>query len=135
MNAPRGSVLLADDEEKILKRLGRALRDEGHEVVEASRVAFAEAPADFPERLSDALLVKTEEEDEPNRALAAPSSASAWALCSRVVVVPRCAWTGDATIGVCGGYTRKTPDAPRVRRRQNPDTSARRHGRSFCLGP
>src|SRR3954462_5754688 len=32
----RGSILLADDEEKILKRLGRALREEGHEVVEAS---------------------------------------------------------------------------------------------------
>ena len=26
--AIRGSILLADDEEKILKRLGRALRDE-----------------------------------------------------------------------------------------------------------
>ena len=32
----RGSILLADDEEKILKRLGRALRDEGHEVVETT---------------------------------------------------------------------------------------------------
>jgi DNA-binding NtrC family response regulator len=28
-----GSILLADDEEKILKTLGRALRDEGHDVV------------------------------------------------------------------------------------------------------
>ena len=36
MNGSRGSILLADDEEKILKRLGRALRDEGHEVIEAS---------------------------------------------------------------------------------------------------
>ena len=36
MTGPRGSILLADDEEKILKRLGRALRDEGHEVIEAS---------------------------------------------------------------------------------------------------
>ena len=35
-SAFRGSILLADDEEKILKRLGRALRDEGHEVVEAA---------------------------------------------------------------------------------------------------
>jgi two-component system, NtrC family, response regulator AtoC len=34
--AIRGSILLADDEEKILKRLGRALRDEGHDVVEAA---------------------------------------------------------------------------------------------------
>jgi DNA-binding NtrC family response regulator len=32
MSAP-GSVLLVDDEEKILKTLGRALRDEGHECV------------------------------------------------------------------------------------------------------
>jgi DNA-binding NtrC family response regulator len=30
---PPGSILLADDEEKILKTLGRALRDEGHDVV------------------------------------------------------------------------------------------------------
>jgi DNA-binding NtrC family response regulator len=30
----RGSVLLVDDEEKILKTLGRALRDAGHEVVD-----------------------------------------------------------------------------------------------------
>jgi DNA-binding NtrC family response regulator len=36
MNGPRGAVLLVDDEEKILKRLGRALRDEGHDVVEAA---------------------------------------------------------------------------------------------------
>ena len=32
---PRGSVLLADDEEKIRRRLGRALTDDGHDVVEA----------------------------------------------------------------------------------------------------
>ena len=31
-----GSILLADDEEKILKTLGRALRDDGHEVITAS---------------------------------------------------------------------------------------------------
>jgi DNA-binding NtrC family response regulator len=30
---PPGSILLADDEEKILKTLGRALREEGHDVV------------------------------------------------------------------------------------------------------
>ena len=30
-----GSVLLVDDEEKILKTLGRALRSEGHRVVKA----------------------------------------------------------------------------------------------------
>jgi DNA-binding NtrC family response regulator len=38
----RGSILLADDEEKILKRLGRALRDEGHDVVEASSARDAQ---------------------------------------------------------------------------------------------
>jgi DNA-binding NtrC family response regulator len=32
-----GSILLVDDEEKILKTLGRALREAGHEVVEATR--------------------------------------------------------------------------------------------------
>jgi DNA-binding NtrC family response regulator len=31
-----GSILLVDDEEKILKTIGRALRDDGHEVVTAS---------------------------------------------------------------------------------------------------
>ena len=31
---PRGSILLVDDEEGILKTLGRALRDDGHEVVD-----------------------------------------------------------------------------------------------------
>ena len=36
MSATRGAILLVDDEEKILKRLGRALRDEGHEVAEAA---------------------------------------------------------------------------------------------------
>ncbi|MBP1634394.1 MAG: zraR 3 [Acidobacteria bacterium] len=35
--AARGSILLVDDEEKILRALGRALRQEGHEVVEANR--------------------------------------------------------------------------------------------------
>jgi DNA-binding NtrC family response regulator len=37
-----GAILLVDDEEKILKRLGRALRDEGHEVVEATSVRDAQ---------------------------------------------------------------------------------------------
>jgi two-component system, NtrC family, response regulator AtoC len=32
----RGSILVVDDEEKILRALARALRDEGHEVTEAS---------------------------------------------------------------------------------------------------
>ncbi len=37
MMTPAGRVLLVDDEEKILKTLGRALRDEGHLVTTASR--------------------------------------------------------------------------------------------------
>jgi DNA-binding NtrC family response regulator len=32
----RGSILLVDDEEKILRALGRALRDSGHEIVETT---------------------------------------------------------------------------------------------------
>jgi DNA-binding NtrC family response regulator len=38
----RGSILLVDDEEKILKALGRALRDAGHEVVETTRARAAQ---------------------------------------------------------------------------------------------
>jgi DNA-binding NtrC family response regulator len=55
MNAPRGSILLADDEEKILKRLGRALRDEGHDVVEASNAR--EAQRHLAERPFDLFVV------------------------------------------------------------------------------
>jgi DNA-binding NtrC family response regulator len=42
MLSTRGAILLVDDEEKILKRLGRALRDQGHEVVEATSVREAQ---------------------------------------------------------------------------------------------
>ena len=42
MSSIHGSILLADDEEKILKRLGRALRDEGHEVVETTSARAAQ---------------------------------------------------------------------------------------------
>ena len=41
MSSPRGSILLVDDEEKILKALGRALREAGHEVVETTRARDA----------------------------------------------------------------------------------------------
>jgi DNA-binding NtrC family response regulator len=41
MSGVRGAILLVDDEEKILKRLGRALRDEGHDVAEASNARDA----------------------------------------------------------------------------------------------
>src|SRR5580704_3854839 len=36
MTSLRGTILLVDDEEKILKALGRALRDDGHDVVETA---------------------------------------------------------------------------------------------------
>src|SRR5918996_3612102 len=53
--AIRGSILLADDEEKILKRLGRALRDEGHEVLEAADAR--EAQRQLGQRPFDLLVV------------------------------------------------------------------------------
>ena len=55
MNPVHGSILLADDEEKILKRLGRALRDDGHEVVEATTAR--EAQRQLAERAFDLLVV------------------------------------------------------------------------------
>ena len=42
MPVSRGSILLVDDEEKILKALARALRDEGHEVVETTSAKQAQ---------------------------------------------------------------------------------------------
>jgi DNA-binding NtrC family response regulator len=55
MSGPRGAVLLVDDEEKILKRLGRALRDEGHDVVEAG--SAREAQKQLAERPFDLFVV------------------------------------------------------------------------------
>ena len=55
MTSSHGSILLADDEEKILKRLGRALRDEGHEVVEATTIQ--EAQRHLGKRAFDLLVV------------------------------------------------------------------------------
>jgi DNA-binding NtrC family response regulator len=55
MNPVHGSILLADDEEKILKRLGRALRDEGHDVVEATTAR--EAQRHLGERAFDLFVV------------------------------------------------------------------------------
>jgi DNA-binding NtrC family response regulator len=52
---PHGAILLADDEEKILKRLGRALRDEGHDVVEA--MTIQDAQRHLSERSFDLLVV------------------------------------------------------------------------------
>jgi two-component system, NtrC family, response regulator AtoC len=50
-----GSILLADDEEKILKTLGRALRDDGHEVVTAGNAK--EAARCLSERAFDLLVI------------------------------------------------------------------------------
>jgi DNA-binding NtrC family response regulator len=55
MTPSRGSILLADDEEKILKRLGRALREEGHEVVEVTTAR--EAQRHLAERSFDLLVI------------------------------------------------------------------------------
>jgi DNA-binding NtrC family response regulator len=55
MSGPRGTVLLVDDEEKILKRLGRALRDEGHDVVEAG--SAREAQRQLAQRSFDLFVV------------------------------------------------------------------------------
>ena len=50
-----GSILLADDEEKILKTLGRALRDDGHEVTTASNAR--QASQLLSERSFDLLII------------------------------------------------------------------------------
>jgi DNA-binding NtrC family response regulator len=55
MSGPRGTVLLVDDEEKILKRLGRALRDDGHDVVEAG--SGREAQRQLAQRPFDLFVV------------------------------------------------------------------------------
>jgi len=51
----RGSILLVDDEEKILKALGRALRDAGHSVVETTSPRSAQRF--LAERTFDILVV------------------------------------------------------------------------------
>jgi len=51
----RGSILLVDDEEKILKSLGRALRDAGHRVVDTSSPRDAQRM--LAERSFDLLIV------------------------------------------------------------------------------
>jgi len=51
----RGAILLADDEEKLLKHLGRALRGEGHEVIEAA--SAREAQRQLTMRTFDLLVV------------------------------------------------------------------------------
>jgi DNA-binding NtrC family response regulator len=52
---PRGTILLVDDEERILKALGRALREEGHEVV--ATVSPREARRLLSDRAFDLLIV------------------------------------------------------------------------------
>jgi DNA-binding NtrC family response regulator len=51
----RGSILIVDDEEKIRRQLGRALRDEGHETLEAA--SMAEAQRQLEGRPVDVLVV------------------------------------------------------------------------------
>src|SRR5215470_14141969 len=53
--ANRGSILLVDDEEKILKALGRALRGAGHEVIETASPRDAQRL--LAERAFDVMLV------------------------------------------------------------------------------
>src|ERR671938_2435 len=55
MSEIRGSILLVDDEEKILKALGRALRDAGHRV--ADTTSAREAQRLLAERPFDLLIV------------------------------------------------------------------------------
>jgi DNA-binding NtrC family response regulator len=55
MSALRGSILIVDDEEKILKALGRALREEHHEVIETP--CAIEALRLLSERPFDVLIV------------------------------------------------------------------------------
>ena len=55
MSGPHGTVLLVDDEEKILKRLGRALREQGHDVVEAG--SAREAQRQLTQRPFDLFVV------------------------------------------------------------------------------
>jgi DNA-binding NtrC family response regulator len=52
---PGGSILLADDEEKILKTLGRALRDEGHDVITTPSALHAQRL--LSERSLDLLII------------------------------------------------------------------------------
>jgi len=55
MTTHRGSILVVDDEEKILKTLGRALRDDGHEVVDTTSARQAQRL--LGERSFDVFLV------------------------------------------------------------------------------
>src|SRR4249920_1139427 len=55
MTDPHGSILLVDDEEKILKALGRALRDQGHRVVDTP--SPREAQRLLGERTFDLMIV------------------------------------------------------------------------------
>jgi|APFre7841882724_1041349.scaffolds.fasta_scaffold05547_2 DNA-binding NtrC family response regulator len=53
--AANGTVLIADDEERILRGLGRALREDGHEVVEATSGRAAQRL--MAERVFDVIVV------------------------------------------------------------------------------
>src|SRR5215471_17884223 len=55
MNHARGSILLVDDEEKIVKSLGRELREAGHAVVDTTSARQAQRL--LAERPFDVLVV------------------------------------------------------------------------------
>ena len=55
MSARGGTLLLVDDEEKIRRTLGQALRDDGHDVLEAG--SAREAQRALAERSVDVLIV------------------------------------------------------------------------------
>ncbi len=55
MRSPHGSILLADDEEGILKTLGRALREDGHDVT--ATASASEAQRLLSERSFDVFVV------------------------------------------------------------------------------
>ena len=55
MTHPRGTILLVDDEEKILKAIGRALRDAGHNVVDTPYPRVAQRL--LAERTFDVVIV------------------------------------------------------------------------------
>ena len=67
-----GSILLADDEEKILKTLGRALREDGHEVV--TTPSAREAQRLLGERSFDLLVIDYLMPDAPASTSCASSS-------------------------------------------------------------
>ena len=95
-----GNILLADDEEKILKTLGRALRDEGHTVVTTSSALEAQrllgrARAELEYRsITDITADLPGEMERLQRTCAAASDAVTHRYFTRPVAM---SWQGGAT--------------------------------------